>query len=274
MTTIAVRRPTDLWSGLDAVEAGWGPCVVTIGMFDGVHRGHAQLVERAAEVAKDRGLPAVMVTFDPHPARVTGPGRDTATLSTPRRRAELAGDLGVNAVLVLPFTTKTARTPPEQFVEQVLVDRLRAQAVVVGSNFRFGSDGSGDVDLLHRLGRTHGFTAVSVDLLHLTRTRCSSTHIRNCLANGDIAAANQALGRPHRVEGQLLGRVLHVPPDTAMPGDGHFRGILTTVDHGPQHVNIMVNHHTAIIMNGSAPSSNYATSTLDFVANGNAIRHR
>ncbi|MDP9442066.1 MAG: adenylyltransferase/cytidyltransferase family protein, partial [Actinomycetota bacterium] len=202
MTTATAMR---IWRGLDEVPCGFGPCVVTIGVFDGVHRGHTRLIERAVEVGRRHGVPTVLITFDPHPARVVGPPRDTSALSTPERRAELAGELGVDAVLVLSFTPELARTPPEAFVRSVLVRGLQASAVVVGSNFRFGEGGAGTVELLRALGRRFGFAAEGVDLLRTEQVRCSSTHVRSCLSSGDTAAAARALGRPHRVEGRLAG---------------------------------------------------------------------
>jgi riboflavin kinase/FMN adenylyltransferase len=226
----AVRVPP--WRGLDQVPESWGPSVVTLGVFDGVHRGHARLIERAVRLGRFRGLPTVLVTFDPHPARVvaeilddTSP-RDTAALSTVERRAELAAALGVDAVCVLRFTRELASVTAEEFVERVLVDTLRAAAVVVGANFTFGHRGAGDVDTLHRLGKRHGFTADGVALLQAVDAPCSSTHVRACLRRGDVRAAAFALGRPHRVEGTLAGGQVTVAEDTALPASGRYVGLL------------------------------------------------
>ncbi|HEX8864043.1 MAG TPA: adenylyltransferase/cytidyltransferase family protein, partial [Lentzea sp.] len=125
-----------VWRSLEEVSADWPGCVVTIGVFDGVHRGHAHLIATAREVAGSR--PVVLVTFDPHPARVLGLPRDTSALSTVDRRAELGHSLGADAILVLPFTQRFAALSPAEFVAQVLVDALHAEAVVVGANFTFG----------------------------------------------------------------------------------------------------------------------------------------
>jgi riboflavin kinase/FMN adenylyltransferase len=252
-----------LWQGLEEVPAGWGPCVVTIGVFDGVHRGHARLIERAVERARDAGLPAVLVTFDPHPAQVVGPPRDTARLSTPHRRADLAHELGVDAVLVLRFTEQLARTPAEEFVRQVLVDGLGARCVVVGADFRFGARGAGHVGTLHELGRRHGFTTEGVDLLHAADARCSSTRVRSCLSEGDTAAAADVLGRPHRVEGRLSGGALELPAGTAVPAPGHYVGVLTADGGWPRLVDVTIDARRRISVTGGPPAT--GTAALDFL---------
>jgi riboflavin kinase / FMN adenylyltransferase len=211
-----------LWRGLEEVPAGWGPCVLTLGVFDGLHRGHARLVQRAVRTGRARGLPVVLVTFDPHPARVVGPPRDTAALTTVERRAELAGDLGVDAVCVLPFTPEFAQLSPVAFVERVLVGALRAAAVVVGANFTFGHRGAGDPALLRQLASRHGFSAEAVALLHEIGAPCSSTYIRERLRAGDVRGATRAMGRPHRVDGIARGGALVVADDTALPAPGRY----------------------------------------------------
>ncbi len=261
--TAATTR-TRLWWGLPEVPAGWGPCVVTLGVFDGVHRGHARLIRRAVDRGGELGLPTVAVTFDPHPARVVGPPRDTAALSTPRRRADLAGELGVAAVLVLAFTPELAATPAAEFAEQVLVDGLRARAVVVGADFRFGARGAGSVAVLRDLGRRHGFTAEGVDLLQAGDVRCSSSHVRSCLSRGDVAAAAAALGRPHRVEGRLAAGRLRVPPGAAVPAPGRYDGALTVDGRSPSPVTVLVDADRSVHLAGPARGTGLPA-TLDFL---------
>jgi riboflavin kinase/FMN adenylyltransferase len=229
------------WYGLDDVPADWAGCVVTIGVFDGVHRGHQRVVERAGEVARDRDLPLVVITFDPHPDEVIRPGSHPPFLTTPRRQAELLAGLGADAVFVLPFTVDFSRLSPEEFVRAVLVDRLHAAAVVVGVDFRFGHRAAGDVSLLAELGEKYDFTAEGVPLLVTDGLTMSSTHIRERLAAGDVAGAAAVLGRPHRVEGVVVrghmrGRALgfptanlELPPHTATPGDGVYAGTLVSL---------------------------------------------
>ncbi|MHA6781352.1 bifunctional riboflavin kinase/FAD synthetase [Pseudonocardia saturnea] len=224
------------WRGLDAVPTGWGRSIVTVGVFDGMHRGHQQLVARAVARGADRGLPAVLVTFDPHPAELVRPGSHPAMLTTLRRRADLAEELGIDAFCVLPFTPELARTEPAAFAHHVLVERLHAAAVVVGRNFRFGHRAVGDVALLSELGQRFGFAVEGLDLTGDDGVTFSSTYVRACIDAGDVAAAAAALGRPHRVEGVVVhgarrGRDLGFPtanvasaPHTALPADGVYAG--------------------------------------------------
>ena len=230
------------WYGLDEVPAGWGESVVTIGVFDGVHRGHQRIVERAAQVGKQRGLPVVVITFDPHPDEVTRPGSHPPFLSSARRRAELLSSLGADAVCVVPFTLEFSRLAPDDFVRTVLVERMHAAVVVVGEDFRFGHKAAGDVQLLAKLGEKYEFTTEGMPLLVADGTTLSSTSIRQMLAEGDVAAAAKALGRPHRVEGVVVrghqrGRALgfptanlEMPPHTAIPADGIYAGWLASLD--------------------------------------------
>jgi len=224
------------WRGLEAVPTGWGRSVVTVGVFDGVHRGHQRLIGRAVERARERGLPAVLVTFDPHPAEVVRPGSHPARLTTLPRRAELAAELGIDAFCVLPFTLELARTEPAEFAHEVLVERLHAADVIVGRNFTFGHKAAGDVALLTRLGQRFGFGVEGLDLIRDDGVTFSSTYIRACIDAGDVTAATAALGRPHRVEGVVVhgdrrGRELGFPtaniasaPHTALPADGVYAG--------------------------------------------------
>jgi riboflavin kinase/FMN adenylyltransferase len=230
------------WQGLDEVPVGWGPSVVTIGKFDGVHRGHQRIVARAAQLGRERGLPVVAVTFDPLPDEVVRPGSHPPFLCSARRRAQLLSGLGVDAVCVLPFTLEFSRLDPDEFVRTVLVDRLRAAAVVVGEDFRFGHKAAGDVSLLAKLGEKYDFTTEGLPLLGRDGTTVSSSVIRQLLAEGDVVEAAKALGRPHRVEGVVVrghqrGRELgfptanlESPPHTAIPADGIYAGWLATLD--------------------------------------------
>jgi riboflavin kinase/FMN adenylyltransferase len=225
------------WRGLDAVPTGWGRCVITIGVFDGVHRGHQVLIGRAVERGRELGLPVVVMTFDPHPSEVVRPGSHPGLLASLRRRAELIEALGVDVFLVLPFTPAVAATPAEEFVHDALVDRLHMASIVVGENFRFGHGGAGTVDLLVELGRRFGFSAVGIPLIVDDGLMVSSTYVRACIDAGDVTAAAEALGRAHRVEGFVVhgdGRGgsqlgyptanLDVLPNSAVPADGIYAG--------------------------------------------------
>ncbi|MBG0828793.1 bifunctional riboflavin kinase/FAD synthetase [Planomonospora sp. ID67723] len=231
------------WHGLQDVPEDWGRSVITIGVFDGVHTGHQQMVARAVAMAGRLGLPSVVVTFDPHPDEVVRPGTHPPRLTTARHRTELLAALGVDAVCVLPFTLEFSRMSPDEFVQTVLVDRLHAAGVVVGENFRFGHKASGDVETLRTLGEKYDFEAEGVPLVS-NGEAISSTLIRERLAGGDIEAVTAALGRPHRVEGVVVrgyqrGRQLGFPtanvesPEyTAIPADGVYAGWLQCIPTG------------------------------------------
>jgi riboflavin kinase/FMN adenylyltransferase len=235
------RRIVYRWYGLDEVPADWGKSVVTIGVFDGVHRGHQRIVARAAEIGAQRRLPVVAITFDPHPDEVVRPGSHPPFLCSARRRAELLASLGADAVCVIPFTLEFSRLDPDEFVRIVLVDRLHAAAVVVGEDFRFGHKAAGDVALLGKLGEKYEFSVEGLPLV-ADGTAISSTTIRGLLADGDVTAAARLLGRPHRVEGIVVrghqrGRALgfptanlEMPPHTAIPADGIYAGWLARLD--------------------------------------------
>src|SRR6202035_3225896 len=235
------RSPTvQRWQGLDDVPGDWGSSVVTIGVFDGVHRGHQRIVGRAAEVAARLGLPVVVITFDPHPMEVVRPGSHPPLLCSVRRRVQLLGEEGCDAVCVLPFTLDFSQLGPDEFVRAVLADRLHARWVVVGENFRFGHRAAGDVPLLAELGEKYDFGAEGVPLLTEHGVTISSSGIRDLLNQGDVAGAAADLGRPHRVEGgrgQQRGGGLASPPatletapNTAIPADGVYAGWLASLD--------------------------------------------
>jgi riboflavin kinase / FMN adenylyltransferase len=230
------------WYGLEEVPAEWGRSVITIGEFDGVHLGHQRIIARAVEIARQRELPVVVITFDPHPDEVIRPGTHPPLLTTSRRRAELLVGSGSDAVLVLPFTLEFSRLSPDEFVQTVLSDRLHAAAVVVGENFRYGHKAVGDVKLLGDLGEKLEFDVEGVPLVVKGHGVVSSTEIRERLEAGDVAGAAVLLGRPHRVDGVVVrghqrGRTLgfptanlQTPAHTAIPADGVYAGWLLTLD--------------------------------------------
>ncbi|MHA6800778.1 bifunctional riboflavin kinase/FAD synthetase [Bounagaea algeriensis] len=232
------------WRGLEQIPAGWGRCVVTIGVFDGVHRGHQKLIHHAVRRARRRGVPCVLLTFDPHPMEVVRPGSHPAQLTTLRRRAELVEQLGVDVFCVLPFTQEIARVSAEDFVHQLLVERLHVAEVVVGENFTFGHKAAGTIDTLAQLGERFGFDVATDSLLSGPTPRdeagaaevtFSSTFIRSCVDAGGVVAAAAALGRYHRLEGIVVRGVgrggaelgfptanLSMPEFAAIPADGVY----------------------------------------------------
>jgi len=232
-----------LWLQPDQVPTDLGRTVVVIGNFDGVHLGHRHVLSRGREVADERGLPLVAVTFDPHPMAVLRPEHAPSTLSSIPARAELLGAAGADAVLVVNFTRDVANWAPEEFVTRVLVDLLHAAAVVVGANFRFGHRAAGDVASLTASGEQHDFTVEGIPLDGGPQV-WSSTYVRTCLAAGDVTGAAEALGRPITVRGVVQrgdqrGRELGFPtanvPATVpslVPADGVYAGWLRRLDTG------------------------------------------
>jgi riboflavin kinase/FMN adenylyltransferase len=235
-----------IWRSLDEVPTDLGPTAVVIGNFDGVHLGHRHVLARAREIADDRSLQVVAVTFDPHPMAVLRPEHAPTTLTSLEVRAELLGGAGADAVLALPFDLDVANWTPEEFVERVLVDSLHAAAVVVGANFRFGHRAAGDVATLKTTGERFGFTAEGIPLDGGPQV-WSSTYVRMSLAAGAAAGAAEALGRPYAVRGVVVrgdqrGRELgfptaNVPTDsmTAGPPDGVYAGWLRRLDTGERY---------------------------------------
>jgi riboflavin kinase/FMN adenylyltransferase len=226
------------WRGLSNAPTSWGRCVVTIGVFDGVHRGHQQIIGRAVARARESNNSSVLLTFDPHPSEVVRPGSHPPVLTTQRTKAELVEQLGIDVFCVVPFTPEVMRMAPDEFVHEMLVSALHVTAVVVGENFRYGRKAAGDVPALTQSGRNFGFAVEGVPLLEDDGTTISSTYIRSCIAGGEVAAAARALGRPHRIEGVVVrgdGRGAGIGYPTAnlapaayaaVPADGVYAGRL------------------------------------------------
>lgn len=229
------------WTDLDQVPPGFGPSVVTIGNFDGVHLGHRQVLTRMVADAAAAGAQSVAVTFDPHPRRLHRPEDAPPLITGVRDKLELLASTGLDAVLVQPYTWEFARQSPEEFVRRFLVDGLRAVTVVVGRDVRFGWQNAGDLSTMLELGSRHGFT---VEVIPEVTTpdgarRWSSTWVRELLRSGDVAGAAEILGRPHRlrgvvVEGDKRGRDLGFPTanlasdaDGLVPADGVYAGWLS-----------------------------------------------
>lgn len=223
-----------VWRGCDEVPPEMPPTSVTIGTFDGVHRGHRVLIDRVVADAVD-GLMPVAVTFEPHPLAVIRPDVAPLLLTSIPHRMELFAQASLAGVLAIQFTAALAEESAEHFATRVLAGTLNARHVVVGRNFRFGHRAAGDVVLLEDLGRELGFSVTVLDLEPLEgATAVSSTAIRAMVAAGDVAHAAAALGRPHRVSGIVVrgdqrGRDLGYPTanlevasDIAIPADGVY----------------------------------------------------
>jgi riboflavin kinase/FMN adenylyltransferase len=268
------------WRGQDEIPTDWGRCVLTIGVFDGVHRGHAELMARAVKTGRSRGVPTVLMTFDPHPMEVVFPGSHPAQLTTLTRRAELAEESGVDVFLVMPFTSDFMKLTPDRYIHELLVERLHVIEVVVGENFTFGKKASGNVDLLRRAGDRFGFAVEAMSLVaehHQTETLTfSSTYIRSCVDAGDVVAAAEALGRPHRVEGVVVrgegrGKVLGFPTAnvappmySAIPADGVYAAWFTVLGRGPMMGTVIPGErYQAAVSVGTNPTFSGRTRTVE-----------
>lgn len=222
--------------GLEALPRPDGRAVVTVGFFDGVHLGHRAVLGRTVDLASERGLPSVAVTFDRHPREVLTPGREPRLLTTVERKADLIEETGVDVLSVLEFTEDFSRWSAEDFIARVLVDGLHVDHCVMGANFTFGHKAAGTVEMLIERGPEHGFTAERVELLELDGRRISSSSIRDALAEGDLEWPRTALGRRFVLDGSVVGgagrgRGLGFPtanlrtwPRLLLPGRGIYAG--------------------------------------------------
>ncbi|MFN4002761.1 bifunctional riboflavin kinase/FAD synthetase [Microcella sp.] len=219
--------------GIENLPHDSRPSAVTIGKFDGVHRGHRAVLEQLT--AEAEGRRTVVITFDRHPAAVLHPETAPATLLSVAQKTEALIDAGVDLVVVLPFTPAFAALTADEFVDQVLVRGLHAERVLVGSDFRYGAHGAGTVESLRAAGERAGFAVALVDdVCELDGTRVSSTGIRSLLEAGRLDEATEALGRPHRIRslvvpGHQRGRELGYPTanlardaEGCIPADGVY----------------------------------------------------
>jgi len=235
-----------MWRGLEAVARDVGATqrrrsVATVGVFDGVHRGHQVIVAEVVRRARALEVPAVAITFDPHPLSILRPEIAPRLLTGIDRRAELLQQVGIDHVVVLGFDTELSTWSPREFVERVVVNGLNASEVIVGADFRFGHKAAGDVALLTELGESLGFAVEGVGLVGDGRERWSSTAVRQRLADGDVRGAAAILGRPHRLDGVVVqgdqrGRELGFatanvasPAQMAVPADGVYAGRLSVL---------------------------------------------
>ena len=212
---------------------GWPQPAVAVGNFDGVHRGHQALVTLAVGDARAAGGTSVVLTFDPHPARVLSPDRAPASLMTLDQKAEILAGLGVDRLAVLPFTVDLSRREPEAFAQEVLQRAMGARVVVVGSSFRFGRGRSGDLASLRRLGEQLGFRVHGLRPVIARGGPISSTRIREALSRGAVDAARDFLGRRFFVDGVVVkgegrGRQIGIPTanldvlNETVPGGGVY----------------------------------------------------
>ncbi len=230
-------RPVEIITNPDDVKSLNGAHAVTIGAYDGVHRGHLSVIRQAQAIADQYEAKSAVVTFEPHPAYVLRPENAPALLTGLDHKLELLEAAGVETVVVVPFDEARSEETPEEFVQAILIDCLHSKAVVVGSDFHFGANRAGNVEVLAGLGKELGFDVEGIDLLRRTDGRIesvSSTAIRRALAGGEIRTASDLLGRNHEMRGQVVegdqrGRTIGFPtanvavkPEMAMPADAVY----------------------------------------------------
>lgn len=238
-------NPVLRWSDLQEIPSGFGPSVVTLGNFDGVHRGHRELLGTVVREAHARAARAVAVTFDPPPLAVLHPERAPEQIAGVQHRLDLMAGTGLDAILVLTFTHELAAMTPHEFVREVFVDALGATAVVLGTDSRFGVRNSGNIDTMREIGVTDGFEVVELAAVGETTDGArnwSSTHVRTLLGEGQVDLAADILGRPHRVTGEVVhgkrrGRAMGFPTanlggtvEGLIPADGVYSGWLERFD--------------------------------------------
>ena len=194
----------EVFNGIEGIKHPFKNPVLTIGNFDGVHRGHRALFEKVKHWADELEGESLVVTFDPHPLKVLRPGNGPDLITIHERKLELIGDCGIDAVLVIPFTKEFALISAEEFVTGILVGRIGVKGIVVGYDYRFGNGREGDIDYLKGIGAEKGFRVEVVSGINIDDTVVSSTIIRKLIREGEIVEANHLLGRPYEVSGIVV----------------------------------------------------------------------
>ncbi len=237
---------TLVWSSLADVPADFGPTVVTLGNFDGVHRGHQAVLSTLVADARAAGRRSVAVTFDPHPKAVHRPENPPTLITGIEDRVERLAATGLDAVVVIHYTLEFAHQTPEEFVRSCFVEALRAAKVVIGHDTTFGWGNVGHADTMRELGAELGFEVEIVEWVGISNgsdRRWSSTWVRELLDVGDVAGAARILGRPHRLRGEVIagdarGREIGFPTANLaiyagmIPAHGVYAGWVTILEPG------------------------------------------
>lgn len=250
--------------GLESYPPDAATSVVALGVFDGVHRAHRAILDAAVARARAAGLLALACTFDPHPAEVLASGRAPIPITTLAERLDLIAEAGLDATVVLAFSHALAALEPEAFVEEILLDRLRAREVVVGFNHRFGRAARGDTRLLEWLAGRLGFTAHVVPPLVVDGVPVSSTAVRTALQAGNVEAAVRLLGRPYVVGGTVVrgaarGRTLGFPTANVQPE----RPVLVPAGVYACRAQVDGDRHRAVVNIGVRPTFEEAVVTVE-----------
>lgn len=225
-------------NSVEDLPAEFGSSVVTIGKFDGIHLGHQALLTETVTIAEEQLLVPIVITFDRHPGSILNPLSEPRSLIGTNQKHELLAESGIEVVLTLTFDETLATLSAREFVEQILVHGLSTKAVVVGADFKFGANQSGDIDTLRELGAELGFMVKVVESVELDGVRVSTTLIRNLLEQGNVRESAKLLGRPHATRGEVehglkIGREIGFPTanisrtaEGILPKDGVYAGWL------------------------------------------------
>jgi len=222
----------EVFEHIDEIEQA-APTVITIGNFDGLHLGHMRIIQDVLSTADRYEAASAVMSFDPHPSAFFNPAKAPAMLTTPLTKQRLLAEAGIEMLIIQPFDEEFAALDPEKFVEEILLEKIGAVAVIVGANFLFGRDQSGDLGLLAEMGLRLGFEAQGIEAETAQGKPISSTWIRDCLQMGDLELANQLLGRNYELEGLVVkgsgrGTDLGFPTanmdgiQTMIPADGIY----------------------------------------------------
>jgi riboflavin kinase/FMN adenylyltransferase len=221
----------------------WDGAAIAIGNFDGVHAGHRALIDRARELAAAHAARTVALTFDPHPSALLAPAQAPRMLTSIKRRLELLAEAGVDAVVVEPFTRELAAVAPEAFIDDIVVAALRARAIIVGYNFRYGQARAGTIDSLRAHGDAAGIDIAIVPPVTVDGEIAASTKVRGHLAAGNLAAAERMLGRRWDIDGVVVhgaqrGRAIGIPtaniePDIELPIAPGIYAVTLAAERGP-----------------------------------------
>lgn len=203
--------------GIDNIHRSLKNPALTIGNFDGVHRGHQALFRQVKEWARKLEGESVVITFQPHPLEVLFPGKGPVFITSHERRLELIADCGIDVTIVVPFNTDFAKMSARDFVKDILVRAIGVKAIVVGYDYRFGFGREGNIEFLKKLGREYGYEVETVSAIQFGETMVSSTAIRECIKDGELREACRLLGRPYEISGVVVkgrergGRLLGFP---------------------------------------------------------------
>ena len=202
--------------GLYNIPTDFCGCVATIGNFDGVHLGHQAILQQLKKQGEKHGLPTVVMMFEPQPREFFAPDQAPARLANMSEKLQDLASFGIDYVLCLPFNQKLRSMSADQFIQSILLDGLKISHLIVGDDFRFGCDRTGDYQLLQTVGSNAGFSVEDTKTFELEGERVSSTRVRTCLSANDLESANTLLGRPYRMSGRIgygrqLGRTIGVP---------------------------------------------------------------